>query len=103
MRQLLLRVDYVLHAPLTSRARSSGTSFNSPANDILGASMEVGTLDRRQRLTLQLMGVGVLGSRGSSASSVVTDDRASVIREAIDSMRGVGPLPLGTLDREGDR
>ena len=97
MKQLLLRVPDELHRRLAARAARDKRSVNAIATEILDASADVDTADRRSRLRARAASLGVL--REAPALSVPAARR----RRAVASTEGTGPVLDGLLADERDR
>ncbi len=97
MRQLLLRVPDDLHRRIAARAAREGTSVNQLASDILDAAADADRGGRRGRLRAQAASSGVLGP--PLDTDLAAPDRA----DAIESMKGIGPVLDDELAADRDR
>ncbi len=97
MRQLLLRVPDDLHQRIAARAAREGRSVNQFASDILDAAADADRGGRRARLRAQAAAGGVL--RPVLAGEMAGKDR----QQAIESMRGIGPIVDDELAADRDR
>lgn len=108
MKQILLRVPEDLHARLTAQARTSGTSVNALANQILGLGIDPSTLSRRDRLKLKLIAIGTVGRnrphpKEPELPPMTPEEREALRERAIESMRGVGPIADDLIAYERER
>ena len=97
MKQLLLRVPDEIHRRLKARAAQAGRSINAVATEILDASVDAETGDRRSRLRARARALGVLQETPSVPVS------AARRRRIIATTRGTGPILDQLLVAERDR
>lgn len=97
MRQLLLRVPDDIHRRLAARAAREGRSLNMVATEILDATVDSDSGDRRARLRAAAVAAGTL--RGETTRAVSAARR----RRTLKATRGLGPQIDRILAQERER